>query len=232
MSSQSLPFEVRWFFRTLLRRWYLVLVPTVIAAAYVGYSVVSAPPVATSFQTVIRFSAAQSIDALPDREGDFQDVWLSSELTVKALTSWAQTTSFKREVAARAATAGVAFEPTALSTAADHERSVGQLFISWGDAAELEVIAAAALDVLREDSQRYFPQFGDEPAQVTVLDDVRVVSTAPPIVDQFEPLVQVVLAVLAGLALAFAAEYFDPTLRDPDALERTGFQVIVSIPRE
>ncbi|MEO0564169.1 MAG: hypothetical protein AAF125_18835, partial [Chloroflexota bacterium] len=169
MSLNNLPFEIRWFFRVLLRRWYLIAIPLVIVGGYTAFEIATTPPTAASgFTTVIRFSAAQSIDALPSREGDFQDVWLSSELTVKALTSWALTTSFKGEVAARAANEGVEFEPSTLPTAADHERSVGQLFISWPDAAELEIIAASALDVLREDSQRYFPQFGDEPAQVTV----------------------------------------------------------------
>jgi capsular polysaccharide biosynthesis protein len=231
--TDALPTEIRWFFRTLLRRWYLVLIPVVVVGGYVFYTLLTTPPAQSSgFTTVIRFSAAQSIDALPDREGDFQDVWLSSELTVKALTSWAQTTSFKSEVAARAAESGVTFEPNALATAADHERSVGQLFISWNNASELEIIAAAALDVLREDSQTYFPQFGDQPAQVTVLDDIRVNPNPPPIVDRFEPLVQVALAVLVGVGLAFLAEYMDPTVRYRDELERSGFEVIASIPRE
>ncbi len=233
MTIQSLPVEGRWLVRTLLRWWYLVLIPVVIVFGYVGYGLLTAPPAAaTGYTTVIRFSAAQAIDALPDREGDLQDVWLSSELTVKALTSWAQTTSFKREIANRVAAEGITFSPAALATAADHERSVGQLFISWPDRDELEVMAAAALDVLREDSSAYFPQFGNQPAQVTVLDDIQIIANPPSLTATARPLIQLGLALFLGLGLAFLAEYLDPTLRATDEIEHLGLEVIASIPRE
>ncbi|MEL7234955.1 MAG: hypothetical protein AAGK74_10685, partial [Chloroflexota bacterium] len=161
-----------------------------------------------------------------------QHLSLTSEQTVRALTEWILTTSFKREVSIRASEQGVEFAPEALPTAADHVRSVGQMFISWPDADELEIIAQAALDVLREDSQTYFPQFGDEPAQVTVLDDIRITPAPPPIVDRFEAVVRVGLGMLVGLALAVLAEWFDPTLRTRDEIEQTGIVVLASVPRE
>lgn len=232
LSTITLPQELRWFLAAMLRRWLLWLLPVVIVGGWVGYGLLTRTPPASGFSTVVRFSAAQSIEAIPNRDGDFQDVWLSSELTVKALTSWAQTTSFKREVARRVADAGIVFEPAALPVAADHERSVGQLFLSWNNAAELEVIAQAALDVLREDSASYFPQFGDEPAQVTILDDIQINAAPPPIVDRFEPIVRLMLAVLAGVGLVVLVEYFDPTLRTQEELQRQGIAVLVSIPRE
>ncbi|MEL6150922.1 MAG: hypothetical protein AAFR56_14945 [Chloroflexota bacterium] len=229
----NIPGELKWFVRALLRRWLVLLVPIVIVTGLVAYDLVTSPPaVSSGFTTVIRYSAAQSPDAIPNRDGDYQDVWLSSELTVRALTEWILTTSFKREVSIRASEQGVEFAPEALPTAADHVRSVGQMFISWPDADELEIIAQAALDVLREDSQTYFPQFGDEPAQVTVLDDIRITPAPPPIVDRFEAVVRVGLGMLVGLALAVLAEWFDPTLRTRDEIEQTGIVVLASVPRE
>lgn len=228
-----MPKELQIIRDALLRRWWLVLIPIVIVWSYVGYSVLTAPPaVSSGYVTVVRFSAAQSIEAIPNRDGDFQDVWLSSELTVRALTSWALTTSFKREVVNRVADEGIVFEPDALPIAVDQQRSIGQLFISWADADELEAIATAALDVLREDSQTYFPQFGNQPAQVTVLDDIRISPAPPPIVDRFEPIVQMGLAVFLGMVLAALAEYFDPALHHRRELEQLGLDVIVSVPRE
>ncbi len=225
--------ELQRLLRAFIRRWYLILIPVVIVGAYVGYQVATTPPtVGAGYTTVVRFSAAQNFDAIPNRDGDFQDIWLSSELTVNTLTEWILTSSFKREVAARSAGYGITIDAAALQTASDQERSVGQMFLSWPDAAELEIIAQAALDVLREDSQRYFSQLGDEPAQVTVLDDIVVVPAPPPIVDRFEPLVQLGLAVIVGLGLATLAEYADPTLRNLDDIEQTGLQVLVSVPRD
>jgi capsular polysaccharide biosynthesis protein len=223
--------EIWHFLRVLLRRWYLVLLPIAIVGAYVAYIFVTAPPAPSSgYTTVVRFSAAQSIDAIPNRDGDFQDVWLSSELTVKALITWAQTSSFASEVRARAAANGINIGDQAIPIAADHERSVGQLFISWGDAAELEVLAQAALDVLREDSQRYFPQFGNQPAQVTVLDDIQISPVAAPIADRFEPWVQLGLAIVVGIGIAFLADYLDMTIRTQDELERLGLEILAGIP--
>lgn len=225
--------ELQWFFRALIRQWYLVLAPIVIVGGYVAYEFVSTPQAAPGgFTTVIRFSIAPSTDALPQRDGDFQDVWLSSELAVLNVNEWIRSTSFKREVAERAAERGVAFEPEALPTAADEVRSVGQLFLSWGNADELVIIAEAALDAIREESHLYFGQFGDEPAQVTVLDDIRVVPQPTPIVDIFEPLVRVGLAVIVGIGFAALAEYLDPTLRTKNDIERYGIEVLVSIPRD
>lgn len=228
-----MPREVKFIINILLRRWYWLLTPIGIVGLWVGYSLLTAPPaVSGGYTTVVRFSAAQSIDAIPNRDGDYQDVWLSSELTVKALTSWAMTTSFKREVAARVAAEGVTFAPEALPVAVDQQRSIGQLFISWPDADELTLIAEAALVVLREDSATYFPQFGDAPAQVTVLDDIRVQPAPPPIVDRFEPLVQMVLAAVLGLFFVTAVSFLDPALYERYELEQLGLDVIVSVPRE
>lgn len=225
--------ELQWFIRALLRHWYLVLAPIVIVGGYVAYDILTTTQVAPGgFTTVVRFSIAPSTEALPDRDGDFQDVWLSSELAVLNVNEWIRSTSFKREVAERAAQQGVLFEPEALPTAADEVRSVGQLFLSWGDADELAIIAEAALDSIREESHLYFGQFGDEPAQVTVLDDIRVVPQPAPILDLFEPLVRVGLAVIVGIGFAALAEYFDPTLRTKSDIERFGIEVLVSIPRD
>ncbi len=225
--------ELQWFFRALRRQWYLVLIPVVIVGAFVAYDLLTAPPAAaTGYTTVVRFSIAPAADALQDREGDYQDVWLSSELAVLNVTEWILTTSFKREVAERAAEQDVSFRPEALPTAADHVRSVGQMFISWQDADELEVIAAAALDTLREESHLYFSQFGGEPATVTVLDDVQITPQPPPVLDLLGPVVQVGLAIIVGLGLAALAEYFDPMLRTRDEIERYGIEVLVSIPRD
>lgn len=225
--------ELQWFFRALIRHWYLVLAPIVIVGGYVAYEILTTPQAAPGgFTTVIRFSIAPSTEALPDRDGDFQDVWLSSELAVLNINEWIRSTSFKREVAERAAQRGVEFEPEALPTAADEVRSVGQLFLSWGDADELVIIAESALQVLQEESHLYFGQFGDEPAQVTVLDEIRVVPQPAPIFDIVEPLIRVAIAVAVGVGFAALAEYLDPTLRTKNEIERYGIEVLVSIPRD
>lgn len=222
--------EIRRFLRAVVRHWYLIVIPLALVGAYSAFSLAQQPTASTGYVTEIRFSAAQSIDAIPNRDGDFQDVWLSSELTVNALTSWARTSSFQVEVANRAAENGVTFDAQALPVAADQDRSIGQLILVWPNATELEVIAQAALTVLREDSQRYFPQFGNQPARVTILDEIRINAQPAPIVDVVEPLILIALAFVGGFGLAVLAETLDPTLHNPEDATLIGFDVIASIP--
>jgi capsular polysaccharide biosynthesis protein len=124
------------------------------------------------------------------------------------------------------------FDPVALAVAADNERSIGQVFLNWPDAGELEMIAQAAIVVLQTRNQEYFPQLGDQPARVTLLDEVRIVPAPPPLANRFAPLIRIGVALLAGIGLAFLAEYFDSTLRSREEVEQLGLPVIATIPRD
>lgn len=219
------------FFRILLRYWWLVLIPVAITAAVSIPALLSGPATAGGYTTMIRYSAAQVLDAIPNRDGDYQDVWLASELTVNALTDWIRTRGFAERVAARAELAGVTLSRPAISFAADNQRSVGQLFISYPDDGVLAVVANAAIATLRDDSAEAFPQLGGAPAQITVLDDVTIQAAPPPLADRFGPLVRVGLGLVAGVGLALLAHYLDPVLRRRDDVEAVGLGVIGSIPR-
>src|SRR5690606_28618001 len=122
-------------------------------------------------------------------------------------------------------------DPAAIGISADNERSVGQLALSWPDAGQLAIIAQAALDVLAERNLAYFPQMGDAPADVTVLDEPRIVPEAPPLANRFGPFVRIGLGLLAGIGLAFLAHYLDPVVRRRDEIETLGLPVIATIPK-
>lgn len=218
--------------RVLLRRWYLIVIPVAITAVVVLPSLLNSPASSGGFTTTIRYTAAQQLDAVPDRDGDYQDIWLASELTVNALTEWVQTSRFAQEVAAKALENGSEIDATTLSIAADNERSVGQIFLIWPDEGQLKVITQAAIDVLQTRSQNYFPQLGGAPAQVTILDEPRIVPAPPPITNRLAPLIRIGLGLVVGVGLAFLAEYLDPTLRRREEVEALGLTVIANIPRE
>lgn len=232
-----IPLELILLGATLRRKWWLIVLPSVILIALmIVRGVLSPMPIAqsvTGYNTVVRFSATQNLEAIPNRDGDFQDVWLSSELTVKALISWAKTSSFAREVATTVqAQYGLTIDANLLSIAADHERSVGQLFISWNNPDELVQIAESALLVLQEQSQDYFPQLGNQPARVTVLDEIRIQPISPPITDRFGSVLQIGIALFLGFVLAFTLEITDRTLRRPDQITQLGLDILAYIPRE
>jgi capsular polysaccharide biosynthesis protein len=225
--------ELLMIMRVLLRRWYLVLTPLVVAAALVLPDMLGdGPAVSGGYTTTIRYTAAQTLEAIPDRQGDYQDVWLASELTVRAFTEWVRTGRFAEEVAQVAGQSGLQIDAGALSIAADNERSIGQVFISWRDRDELATIAQAVITVLQTRSQAYFPQLGGQAARVNLLDDPRIVSAPPPLTDRFGPLLRLAVALVGGVGLAFLIEYLDPTLRRAEELEALGIRVIGSVPRK
>jgi capsular polysaccharide biosynthesis protein len=220
--------------RVLLRRWWIVFIPFAIAAGFAAYEFVS-NRAATSggFAVTLRYTAAHALNTtLPPRDGDYQDIWLASELTVNALTDWVKTSGFAEEVAQLTATEGLEIDLAALAIASDNDRSIGLLTLYWGDEAQLTTIMQAAIEVLQTRSQAYFPQLGDQPASIEIMDVPRIVPVSPALVNRFAPLLRVALGLLAGIALAFLVDYLDPTLRHREELEAMGLTVIASIPRE
>ena len=224
--------ELMLILRVLLRRWYLVFIPTAIIAVVVAPDVFNQDPaVSGGYTTTIRYTAAQVLEAIPNRDGDYQDVWLASELTVNAFTDWVRTGKFAEEVALVTREANLDIDPATLSIAADNERSIGQIFINWGNEAELATIATAVITVLQTRNQDYFPQLGNTSAQVTLLDEPRITPAPVSLPNRFAPLLKLALGVLTGIGLAFLVEYLDATLRTREELESLGVPVIASIPR-
>lgn len=221
--------ELRQIMRVLLRYWWLVLLPTAAAAALTLPGVFSGRAASGGFATVLHYSAAQVPAALPPRDGDFQDIWLASEYTVNALATWALTDGFRQEVARLA---GDRLDIAQLGVAADSKRSVGQLFLSYPDAAGLQVAVDAAVQVLQTRTADYFPQVGSAPAAVTLLGQPVIAPAPPPLADRFGPLIRVGLGLLGGVALAFLAHYLDPTLRRCADVEALGLPVIAVLPRK
>jgi capsular polysaccharide biosynthesis protein len=220
--------------RGIVRRWWLILIPTVIAAAFALPTLVrNEVPAGGGFTTGFRYSAAQNLAAIPRTEGDYQDIWLSSELTVNALTDWITSSSFALETSNRLAESGITIEPATLvgRFVADNERSVGVVSIGWGSATELAQVAQAAIWVLQNRNAAYFAQLGGTPATVTLLDEPRIDPAPPPLVDRFGPVIRIALGFAAGVGLALLAHAFDPVVRRRDEVEALGVPVIVTIPR-
>jgi capsular polysaccharide biosynthesis protein len=231
MTEGGLSMELMLLWRMLLRRWWIILLPVAVAAVIVVPGLLDDQPAAGGFSTQFSYTAAQVLEAIPNRDGDFQDVWLASELTVNAFTDWVRSDTFRDEIVAVTAADGLEIDPTVIGIAADNDRSTGQIFLSGPDAGQLELIAAAAIEVLQTRSAQVFPQLGDQPAQVTLLDRPQIAPAPPPLPNRFAPFIRLGLALAAGLGLALLVEYLDPTLRRREDVTALGVPVIGAIPR-
>ncbi len=221
--------EIVGLIRIVRRRWWLLLLPVVIVSILVIPDFLSSgSAVSGGFNTSIRYSAAQEFN-LPQREGDYQDVWLASELTVNAFTDWVRSNSFRDELANELTDTDINLD--LLGIAADNARSVGVIYLSHPDQASLETVANTVITVLVTQNQAYFPQLGGESAQVTILDEPLVTPAPPPLTNRFAPLIRIAIAFILGIALMFVAEYFDQTVHHKDELDKLGLHTIGSIPR-
>ena len=216
--------------RIVLRRWWLIVLPVVLAAVIAIPELISASNANTGgFTAQIRYSAAQNFN-LPERDGDYTDVWLASEHTVDALTDWVRSSSYRDEIQTQLADQEATLD--SLQVAADNVRNVGVIYFSHNNSESLRAIVDAALLVLTSRSQTYFPQLGGESAQVTILDQPTITAAPASLTNRLKPLIQLGIALLIGLALAFFAEFVDPTIYHQDDLRRLGMPLLGSIPRD
>ncbi len=211
--------------RILRRWWWLILIPVAITVVLALPSLRSAPQ--GGYTETITYTALQDLSAIPRADGDYQDIWLSSELVVNAFTDWVKGDRFKIEIASLA----LNLNPDQLGIAADNAHSVGQIYLSYPDAAGLQQIGAAAVQVLATRSEDYFPQLGGQPAAVTILSQSGVQPAPPPLTDRFGALIRIGLGLVAGIGLAFLAHYLDPFLRRREDVEALGLPIVGIIPR-
>jgi capsular polysaccharide biosynthesis protein len=221
--------ELKLVARMLRRRWWLLLLPALVVAFFAVPDLIRNEQVGSGgFTTSFRYSAAQEQSNLPNRDGDYQDVWLASEFVVNAFTDWVRSSTFRDELQT---IVGADVDLSLLGVAADNNRSIGLVIMSYPDGDKLARIANAAITVLQTRNEAYFPHLGDAPAEVTIIDAPVVVPAAPPLTNRFAPIIQIGVALFVGLCLALLAEYLDQTLRTEDEVESQGLRVLASVPK-
>ncbi|HRE46200.1 MAG TPA: hypothetical protein PLD47_00610 [Aggregatilineales bacterium] len=227
--------ELLSLWRVVRRWWWLIALPTLIAFLLALPALPAALRPAASYTVGVRFSASQP----PQRGATFEDQsyipWLASEYAVINLAAWVKTDSFAREVCAILATGGMLIEADAIrgAIASDAVRSIMGVYLTWTDAKALETIMAAAIRALQTKASAYFPQLAAAETQIIPLDAVIVVPVATPLTARLAPFLRVLIGFVAGVGLAFLAEYLDPRLRGRREAETAlGLPIVGEIPRE
>ncbi|MBL8147134.1 MAG: hypothetical protein JNL34_12180 [Anaerolineae bacterium] len=223
--------ELREIGLILRRWWWLVLAPVVVAALFAVPTLLNRTQAAPGYAITLLYSAFQDLDGLPRPDGNYEDVWISSELLVNAFSDWLKGSTFKDELTRALAGQQPDFDPARLGVAADNDRAVGTVTFIYPDAAVLQAIAEAAVPIMNATSNDYFAQLGTAPAQANLLSQSAAVPQNPPLPDRFGPLIQLALALAAGIGLAALANYLDPYVRARRDLELAGLPVLAAIPR-
>jgi capsular polysaccharide biosynthesis protein len=228
--------ELKQIWAVIRRRWWLIVLPVVVAGILVVPSLRSVLASAAGYSVTIQFTASQTPTGDSSAK-TFEDQsyipWLASEYAVNNLASWISSESFAREVAAKLQAQGKTINTDALHSVikADSARSIMRLYVtSWPDADEIKLIAQAAVEVLQEKNQAYFPQFAAQKAQIIPQDSIIVAPIATPLSNRLSPLLRLAVGLVAGLGLAFLADYLDPSIRSRAEVEALELPVLAEIP--
>ncbi|HRJ40824.1 MAG: hypothetical protein KJZ86_08270 [Caldilineaceae bacterium] len=227
--------ELRDYWRIVRRRWWIPVALTLLVA---GISAAQlrpwrSPPPSYSASLRLLVSVLPATQADASLYDPRYYAWLTSEYLVDDFTEVVGSELFAQAINRRLAVQGIAIHPGLIqgSAVTGKQHRLIRLSFSWGDPAQLEAIAQAAVAELSENTPVYFQQLGTPDVQVTLLDSPSVSPVGVGIRQQLEWPLRVILALIAGIGLLFVLDYLDTSIRRSDELEEIGLVVMGTIPK-
>lgn len=221
--------ELREYWSILARRWWLIALITAIAFVASGLMLALGP---RSYSAELRLT----ISVKPEpRQGEYYTydryyTWLTAEYLVDDLGEVLQSDAFARDVSARLGNAIPANSIKRVLTTEKTHRIL-TLTVTTGDPVQTQQIADAIRATLEERAPDYFIQLDSESAMLRVIDDPEVEQEMGPARVALELVLRTLVALLAGVGLAFLLHYLDPSVRSASEIERlTGLPVLAEIP--
>ncbi len=224
--------ELLQYWQVVKRRWLWIVIPAIVALAVALVTYDRPGPI---YNAGVRFIVGQEpTEAATLSDEERLANWKASEYVVNTLADWVRGGQFAALVSDALATEGIQVAPDTIvgGTVSDSTRSMMVLSMTYHDPVVLEQMLDTAGRVLQDQNDKGLPQLGGIPAELVQLDRPIVNQVPPGIVSQLELPLRVVIALAAGLLLAFLVEYLDPTVRERKDLETLGIPVIVEIPKK
>jgi capsular polysaccharide biosynthesis protein len=223
--------ELRQYWRIVYKRLWIVIALIVIVLVS---SLVFQPGRPALYQASMRFT----VGLVPEStSGDYYAydryyTWMASEYFVDELTEIVGSEAFASAVSEELADSGLDIPTEALhgSMRADRKHRILTLHLTWGEQAQLQVLADAAAKVLRKHSADFLGQLGSTDADVRLIDPPVVLPAARSLKDRLDLPIRLSLALVAGIALAFLLDYLDDAVRDRAEVEAMGLVVLGEIP--
>lgn len=226
--------ELRTYWKIIARRWWL----PVGLAVLVGLLtlVIQEPwqPRPVSYSATMRFNVGIQPERIPGvYTYDRYYTMLTSEYLVDDLGEIVRSQAFAAEVSRRLADQGIVVPAGAIgaSTQPGKLHRILTVNVGWGDEAQLRAIAEAIAATMTESSATFFGQFSAEEADIRLIDPPAIGQVARPAREQLDLPLRVLLALAAGIALAFLWHYLDGSVRERAELEGMGLSVLGEIPK-
>ncbi len=215
--------------------WKRIWIPALLLAVVLVVSLVLRRPTSPQYQASGRVLV--DVPPLEAVEGMGFDPRLTApqatEYLVDDFTQFVSSQVVADAVSQRLADQGIQVPPGVLqsSTASEQIHRVVTIRVTWADPDEALAIINAAVEVLKQEAPAYFGRLGLEQPQVTLFDGPGVSPVPPSLSERLDLPVRLLLALLAGIALAFLLDYVDDSIRGRQDLEGLGIHVLAEVPR-
>ena len=226
--------ELRAYWAIIMRRWWLPVGLALLVAVLA--LVVQRPwqPRPVSYNASMRFNVGVQPERIPGvYTYDRYYTMLTSEYLVDDLGEIVRSQAFAGAVSQRLASQGITVPAGAIgaSTQPGKLHRILTVNISWPDENQLRSIANAVVETLTGSSADFFGQFSADEADIRLIDPPVVGIAGRPASEQLDIPLRVLLALAAGLGLAFLLDYLDRSVRDRSDLEKLGLPILAEIPR-
>lgn len=227
--------ELKQYAAIVWRRIWIPLVLVVLVGAVSLFTGQTPPP---SYSSSMRFTVGVRPQELPDQYTyDSYYAWLSSEYLVDDMTGLVSSQMFANDVNHHLQDMGspVQIPPGSIGgvTIGGKQHRILSLTVNWGDPQELADISQAVVAAMEENSAGYLAQLGTAGALIRVIDEPSPPAQNPRSLTQRLDLpVRLLLALLAGVGLAFLLDYLDDSVCSRDELEAMGITVLAEVPKK
>ena len=217
-----------------IRRWWWIPVLTVALVAVL--TLVMERPWQTRPPAYVT-SLSFSVGVQPENPGDGEENYytaLASEYLIDDLSEVVRGSEFASAVSERLASQGIDVPPGALqgSTQAGKLHRILNIGITWGNPDELTAIGDAIAVTLQESAPAFMPRLFAQNGAAYLVNRGGVTEIGPSLRDRLELPMRLLIALAAGIALAFLAEYLDNRVRSRDDVEKLGLTVVGEIPKK
>jgi capsular polysaccharide biosynthesis protein len=224
--------ELRAYGRVLGRRWWVIIGLVVLVGVLTIATTRHPAPTYTA-------SMAFSVGLKPEPVGEFYAydryyTWLTAEYLVDDLAEVVRRSEFAQAVSDRLAPQGIQVPAGAIgaATQAGKLHRILTVSISWPNESEIHKIADAIVAVLEQDGARFFGYLQSGTAVAQRIDGPAYGVAGKSLRERLDLPLRLLLALLAGIAIAFLWDYLDPTVRDRSDVESLGLGVLADIPRQ
>ena len=225
--------ELRTYIQILKRWWWI---PAALFGLTLIFSLLTLKPWQTHPPTYVlgmSFSVGVKPQPAPDEftyDGYYSA--LSSEYLVDDFGEVVKGSEFAAAVSQRLADQGIVVTPGQIqaSTQTGKLHRILMVSIFDADSARLVKIADAVAATMTEDADKFMPRLLEDQGAVYIINRGVPAAIGPGLKQRLDLPLRLVLALLAGVGLAFLVEYFTPRVQSAKDLEALGVAVLTEIP--